>query len=553
MAAAILGAGWLLGIAPMTAHAEEAPAAGVRVGTASYATIEEALPYWTEGTTMTLLSPLQTSTITVNASKTLDLNGFTLTGDGKGSVLSILGGEFTLTSSQSGGAVTGGNATYGGGIYVSGATLDFTGGSVRGNSSSWEGGGVYLTQGARLNLRGGSVEDNVAHYGGGVFVHESTVEMSGGSIERNRASFNGGGVYLFGTSSAAAFTLTSGEIKANHASLYGGGVSLWTKSSFAMRGGSVSENEASSGGAGICVRSEADEPSELSITDGSVTGNRTGRIGGGLLIDIGGKAEISGGSVSANTAKDGAGVYLSSGSSTVFSGKVSVIGNKSGSQENNLRVSSANLFTVAEGFSGEIGICMEGGGVLVEDYAGPTAGLKADDSYYAIRVVGGDLRLASVVPVVLTVSKQPSKTEYKPGESFDPSGMVVEVVYADGLSAVVDGYTVEGGEGLKAGASKVEIVYTENGTTFRVPVTISVSGKAGSDPADGSSVGFFVVIALAALFVISFIVVAIATHGFKGKPPKKKDDRDDETENKEGETGQDEVKDEKDEKEDKKE
>ena len=42
----------------------------------------------------------------------------------------------------------------------------------------------------------------------------------------------------------------------------------------------------------------------------------------------------------------------------------------------------------------------------------------------------------------LAVIKPPKKTIYKSGESFDPTGMVVEAGYSFGLTSEVTGYTV---------------------------------------------------------------------------------------------------------------
>lgn len=49
----------------------------------------------------------------------------------------------------------------------------------------------------------------------------------------------------------------------------------------------------------------------------------------------------------------------------------------------------------------------------------------------------GSIKLES-----LAVTKPPKKTIYKSGESFDPTGMVVEASYGFGLTSEVTGYTV---------------------------------------------------------------------------------------------------------------
>lgn len=80
----------------------------------------------------------------------------------------------------------------------------------------------------------------------------------------------------------------------------------------------------------------------------------------------------------------------------------------------------------------------------------------------------GSLKLESV-----TVKKPPNKTTYKSGESFDPTGMVVEASYGYGLTSDVTGYTVTPSV-LTDGITEVTITYTEGRQTktATTPVTV---------------------------------------------------------------------------------
>ena len=100
------------------------------------------------GGTVQLTEDIEISeTLVVTRDVTLDLNGHVLKMTGDGSVLKV-SDRATLTiqdSSANGtGTITGGNAEYGGGVYVdNNATLKMTGGCITGCHASRGGGGIY--------------------------------------------------------------------------------------------------------------------------------------------------------------------------------------------------------------------------------------------------------------------------------------------------------------------------------------------------------------------------------------------------------------------------
>lgn len=81
---------------------------------------------------------------------------------------------------------------------------------------------------------------------------------------------------------------------------------------------------------------------------------------------------------------------------------------------------------------------------------------------------GGSLKLET-----LTITKQPNKTVYKSGESFDPTGMIVTAGYGYGLTSDVTGYTVSP-QILTDGVTEVTITYTEGRVTKTVMVPVTV-------------------------------------------------------------------------------
>ena len=145
-----------------------------------------------------------TESITVSGEVILCLNGQKL--DLKGQHISVgSGASLTLCDCSTGGVLTGGSGSNGGGVYVGGGgTFTMTGGSIAGNTAA-AGGGVYVDEGGTFTMAGGSINNNKATSGGGggVMVNLGTFTLSGGSITGNATNDetygSGGGVCLYGT------------------------------------------------------------------------------------------------------------------------------------------------------------------------------------------------------------------------------------------------------------------------------------------------------------------------------------------------------------------
>lgn len=193
------------------------------------------------------------STLTVNRTVTLDLNGNVLKMTGRGSVIKVeSGGNLTIADSNT---TTPHKFTPGGdGLWVldaSGSEI-VNGGIITGGTGMppgvnySEGGGVYVSAGAALTMNGGSIVGCKAESGGGVcIVYDYTVQktsefiMKGGSIIGCTAS-SGGGVQI---RSGCRFTMNSGsEIRCCTART-GGGVTINASSSlagsFTLAGGKI--------------------------------------------------------------------------------------------------------------------------------------------------------------------------------------------------------------------------------------------------------------------------------------------------------------------------
>ena len=91
-------------------------------------------------------------------------------------------------------------------------------------------------------------------------------------------------------------------------------------------------------------------------------------------------------------------------------------------------------------------------------------------------------RLGSPVEVKkLELSSVPDKIRYNVGDTFDPTGMVIKVIYEDESEVILSegSYTLDRTT-LRAGDESVTVSYTDRGKTYTVEVRVNVQG---GDPA----------------------------------------------------------------------
>ena len=231
------------------------------------------------------------SSLTVNRTVTLDLNGYVLQMTGSGSVIKVeSSGNLTLTDSDDkkehkfnksvmpwalaaddatgenivavpGGVITGGTGhpyqlystvNCGGGVYIApGGQLTMTGGNIIGCSAEFGGGVcIYPRQNGeqiQFSMSGGSIIGCVAsHSGGGVYA-SGKFQMSGPAVIRNCTVestdqlIHGGGVYVDGSFEMSGDAKIEG-CQAISSSAYGGGVYVNSSRSFVMSENAKIEN-----------------------------------------------------------------------------------------------------------------------------------------------------------------------------------------------------------------------------------------------------------------------------------------------------------------------
>lgn len=220
------------------------------------------------------------SSLTVNRTVTLDLNGYVLKYESanNGSVIVVEGsGNLTLTDSNTtakhkfnpNGKLwvldeASGTETVTGGVITGGTGTDI---STFGGTTWYCGGGALIKNGGSLTMRGGNIIGCSAECGGGVCIdsEQGQFSMSGGSIAGCVASDIGGGVFASGTfkmSGQAVIRSCTAESATQY--VCGGGVYVNVSSSFEMSDTAIIEgcqaistSSNSSNGGGVYVSSSS--------------------------------------------------------------------------------------------------------------------------------------------------------------------------------------------------------------------------------------------------------------------------------------------------------
>ena len=177
---------------------------------------------------------------------------------------------------------------------------------------------LIKVDGGTLNIHNGAVLQNNNHTGvdtesytaagGAVYGrNNATINMSGGKITGN-TSWMGGGIQLY----ASKLTMSGGEITGNRViyggrasspdSIVGGGVAVLLDSTFNLSGGTISNNSAPNGGGGIALGG-------MESTSVWQEGHESPRL------------YMTGGTISGNTSnEEGGGIYVQSSATATIDG-----------------------------------------------------------------------------------------------------------------------------------------------------------------------------------------------------------------------------------------
>ena len=246
----------------------------------------------------------------------ITVSSITLTGTGSGATIDAnsKGSAFTINKAIlvniENITLKGGNTSSNGAglnVAVTGAKVNLGNNvSIRENTASGNGGGVYVASGATLCLNGGATVGNSS----GSCPTASTTPSSSNGI--NKAN-NGGGIYCAGTlglgksvntSGTLSNSAYSGGIYTNLSTNDGGAVYLTSSSTLNTNGSfSISKNRSVKNGAGIYYGSTG----ALSLSSGTFTSNESW-AGGAIYIPSSNiSITISGGNYTSNSSSNAAG------------------------------------------------------------------------------------------------------------------------------------------------------------------------------------------------------------------------------------------------------
>ena len=439
-------------------------------GITTWAQLQTAINNAGSGDTITLTRNLTAGSndvaLQIHGTVTLDLNGFTLNRNQSsanmfGSAIYVPAGASLTVRDSSGnrtGAITGGYAEMGGGIWNEG-TLTITGGTITGNyaynnNGGGAGGGIYNT--GTLTMSGGTISGNTADLGGGLLNDgDGTASLSDAAITGNTTTvFNGGALMNYGTAVLTRCSLSDNTSKGN-----GGGI--WSDGSVTLADCVISGNSADYDGGGIYIRPDAAVTCSGST---SITGNSAKNSGGGIFNNGTLKAK----------------------------GTLTVQNNKVGEDDNNLYLKDGKVITLTGALAADsvIGISGENlpgritsGWSTWQGTAEPTV-FAHDDGHSACVLENGEAVIR--IYYVRRDTEGPSVIEYVPAGAMilngerqlsttDPSGVLWVVVnrtqtISERMSAsddinlvLVNGVTLTAAQGIRVAEGHTLTIYGQFG------------------------------------------------------------------------------------------
>lgn len=218
----------------------------------------------------------------------------------------------------------------GGAIYIekidekSTGELDVTGGTISDNSSTQNGGAIYVSDGD-VYISGGTISNNTATgNGGAISVENGNVMMSGGIIKTGKAE-NGGGIYVNG----GKFEISNGVVQSNGAIKNGGGTYV-NGGNFIMTNGTFDNNTSEISGGAVYITD-----GNVNIDSGTITNNIALDKGGAIAVtsgdliigleechDAGESSTHTHPVIEGNVASDGGGIYVDGGITTMWCGDI---------------------------------------------------------------------------------------------------------------------------------------------------------------------------------------------------------------------------------------
>ena len=110
-------------------------------------------------------------------------------------------------------------------------------------------------------------------------------------------------------------------------------------------------------------------------------------------------------------------------------------------------------------------------GISCTGFSSATAGQKTVTASYGGKSTTFTVEVKAIVPTGITVKTAPNKTEYFVGDSYDGTGLVVNVTYNNGTSKdITTGFTTSGFSSATAGKNTVTVSFEGFTATFDVTI-----------------------------------------------------------------------------------
>lgn len=206
-------------------------------------------------------------------------------------------------------------------------TINLNGHTLNRNlgSKTDEGQVININEGKTLTINdtdnSGTITGGFDKKGSGIMIQEdATLNFNGGTIRGNKADVDGGAVYVKGT-----LNMTKGVISDNYADDTAGAIYCDSTGVFNISNVTITNNSAKNAGGALNIHSNGD----VNITDCNINGNASGDIAGAIKMDTDHKLTITGTSKDKmtidgnNSGDDGGAIYLQKGEIVMNTGSIS--------------------------------------------------------------------------------------------------------------------------------------------------------------------------------------------------------------------------------------
>lgn len=213
-----------------------------------------------------------------------------------------IGNDSTVIITNS--EITSNSAEKAGALHNSGGTVNISSGLIKNNSSEWSGGAIF-SEGGTLQITDSNFSNNKTRrddaYGGAMYIEDGLVVISSSTFTENVCDGNGGAIL----SDDGELWITSSSFLRNSSSWKGGAINC-DDCELQIAGSQIRHNTAENGGGGVSTTGTTTISSSVISHNKTKRGGRFSEGGGVHALD---QLEITGSTISNNTAEQGGGIY----------------------------------------------------------------------------------------------------------------------------------------------------------------------------------------------------------------------------------------------------